>query len=234
MARRPKSKGLNATCKRRKPYLLFLAYAYIIWHSPSRVGNVNLSHPLSSLIPTLAGPVLKVLANTTKPLSGREVMRLLPREASQQGVQNVLDELAAHGLVTQTAAGNAVLNTLNREHILAPYIVRIANLRTELLAELATIVAEEAPGASRAILFGSLARGDADEESDIDLMLIWDDAVPEEKKEDIASRASRLTGNTCRLLYYTTSEFETLPDRAPELHSAVSSEGIDLLGAVAR
>jgi len=196
---------------------------------------VNLGHPLSSLIPTLAGPVLEVLANTTRPLSGREVMRLLPREASQQGVQNALDELAAHGLLTQMAAGNSVLNTLNREHILAPFIVRIANLRNELLAELATIVAEEAPRASRAILFGSVARGDADEESDIDLMLIWDDAVPEEEtEEDIASRVHRLTGNTCRLLYYTTSEFEALPDRAPDLYSAVSSEGIDLLGAVVR
>ena len=193
---------------------------------------MNLGHPLSSLVPTLAGPVLEVLAHTTKPLAGREVMRLLPREASQQGVQNALDELAAHGLVIQTAAGTSVLNTLNREHILATSIIRIVDLRNELLAELSTIIADEAPGASRAILFGSLARGDANEESDVDLVLVWDDAVPEEEREeDIASRVYRLTGNPCRLMHYTTSEFEALPDKAPDLHSALLSEGISLLGA---
>ena len=198
---------------------------------------MNLTHPLSSLIPTLAGPVLEVLAHTTRPLAGREVLRLLTREASQQGVQNVLDDLAVHGLVAQMAAGNSVLNTLNREHILAPFIIRIASLREELLADLATIVAEGAPKATRAILFGSLARGEADEESDIDLMLIWDDAMPEEgtsPEEDISSRVYDLTGNPCRILYYTTSELEALPDRAPDLHSAVSTEGIDLLDPVTR
>lgn len=194
---------------------------------------MNLSHPLSSLIPTLAGPVLEVLAHTTQPLAGREVLRLMSREASQQGVQNVLDELATHGLVTQMAAGNSVLNTLNREHILASFIIEIANLRSELLAELAAIVNEEAPGAARAILFGSLARGGADDESDIDLVLVWDDELLAEGTfplEDISSRVYQLTGNPCRILTYTVSEFEALPDKAPELYSALSSDGIDLLG----
>jgi hypothetical protein len=197
---------------------------------------MNLTHPLSSLIPSLAGPVLEVLAHTTRPLTGREVQRLLLRDASQQGVQNVLDDLAAHGLVTQTAAGSSVLNTLNRQHILAPFIIRIADLRDELLADLATIVTEEAPWATKAILFGSLARGDADEESDIDLLLVRDDTTREEDtppEEDISSRVHRLTGNPCRILHYTTGEFAALPDRTPDLHAAISSEGIDLLASAA-
>jgi len=203
---------------------------------PNIVGIVNLTHPLSSLIPSLAGPVLEVLAHTTRPLTGREVQRLLPRDASQQGVQNVLDDLSAHGLVTQMQAGNAVLNSLNRDHILAPFVIRIADLRDELLRDLAAIVAEEAPWAIRAILFGSLARGEADEKSDIDLLLVWGDTVTEEEAspgEDISSRVQRLTGNPCRILYYTTSGFAALPDRAPDLHAALTTEGIDLLAPAA-
>lgn len=197
---------------------------------------MNLGHPLSSLIPSLAGPVLEVLAHTTRPLTGREVQRLLRREASQQGVQNVLDDLASHGLVTQMAAGTSVLNTLNRDHILAPHVIRIANLRDELLADLATIVTEEAPWATRAILFGSLARGEANEESDIDLLLVRDDTSQEDAtppEEEISARVHRLTGNPCRILHYTTSEFAALPDRAPDLHAAISHEGIDLLASAA-
>lgn len=48
--------------------------------------------------------------------------------------------------------------------------------------------------------------------------------------EDISSRVYRLTGQPCRLPYYSASEFEALPDKSPELHSALSSAGIDLLG----
>ena len=209
---------------------------------PNGVGNrllylapVNLGRPLSSLVTTLSGAVLEVLVNTTYPLSGRHVMRLLRRVASQQGVQNALDELAAHGLVSQIGAGSSVLNTLNREHILAPFIIEIVNLRSELITRLAAIVSEEAPAARQAILFGSMARGDADEQSDIDIILVWDDeATEEESDEHIASRVLELTGNECRLLHYTTGEFEALPDRAPDLFASFSSEGIDLIGAVAR
>jgi predicted nucleotidyltransferase len=165
---------------------------------------MNLGHPLSSLITTLSGQVLEVLVNTSYPLSGRHVMRLLRRAASQQGVQNALDELAAHGLVEQVSAGGSILNTLNRHHILAPYITGIGNLRNELIDRIATIVSEEAPEVRRAILFGSLARGSADEESDIDIALIWPDEESQEStEENIAVRVDQLTGNTCNVLPYT-------------------------------
>ncbi|HEX9854364.1 MAG TPA: nucleotidyltransferase domain-containing protein [Acidimicrobiia bacterium] len=196
---------------------------------------MNLGHPLSSLVTTLSGQVLEVLVNTSYPLSGRHVMRLLRREASQQGVQNALDELAAHGIVEQVSAGGSILNTLNRQHILAPYISRIVSLRGELIDRLATIVSEEAPEARRAILFGSLARGSAGEHSDIDIALVWPDAEADEETEgNIASRVSELTGNACNLLHYTAEELDTLAERAPELCAAIDSEGIDLIGALAR
>ncbi|HZD23242.1 MAG TPA: nucleotidyltransferase domain-containing protein [Acidimicrobiia bacterium] len=196
---------------------------------------MNLGHPLSSLITTLSGQVLEVLVNTSDPLSGRHVMRLVRRDASQQGVQNALDELAAQGLVEQTSAGGSILNTLNRDHILAPYIIGIVNLRKDLINRIAAIISEEAPEVRRAILFGSLARGSADEESDIDIAMIWPDEESEETtEEDIAVRVDNLTGNACNLLHYTAEEFDTLAERAPELYAAFESEGIDLIGALAR
>lgn len=200
---------------------------------PSILGIVNLGHPLSSLVTALSGQVLEVLANTSYPLSGRHVMRLLRRDASQQGVQNVLDELAAHGLVERIYAGGSILNTLNRDHILAPYIIGIVNLRNELIDRIATIVSEEAPEVRRAILFGSLARGSADEESDIDIALVWPhEASQENTEENIAVRVDQLTGNACNLLHYTADEFDNLAERAPELYAAIESDGIDLIGAL--
>ncbi len=157
-------------------------------------------------------------------------MRLVHRKASQQGVQNALDELARHGLVTQVTAGNAVLNTLNRDHILAPFVLQIVDLRNDVISGLRTIVAEEAPSARKAILFGSLATNSASDESDIDILLVWDDeASPDAMHQDIALRVYRLTGNECDLLHYTASEFERLWETSPSLAAGIEAEGIDLL-----
>ena len=193
---------------------------------------MDLSHPIRSIVPGLAGPVLEVLAGTTRPLTGREVQRLLSRPASQQGVQDVLDRLAAQGLVDQVTAGNAILNSLNRDHILAGSVTRLAGVRNELRTSLAAIVVDAAPWAVRAILFGSFARGDADDRSDIDLLLVYPDAPDADDgpaHDAVATRIRRLTGNACNVLVYGIAEFEALPNRAPDLHAALDAEGIDLL-----
>ena len=53
-------------------------------------------------------------------------------------------------------------------------------------AERAAAALAEA-GAGRVVLFGSVARGEADEHSDIDLMAVFDDLDYERRREKIAS-----------------------------------------------
>lgn len=72
----------------------------------------------ASLISSLAGYFLEVLARTSRPLSGRQVSRLVARESSHVGVQKVLDELASQGIVDHQEYGSTILNTLNRDHSL--------------------------------------------------------------------------------------------------------------------
>jgi len=76
---------------------------------------MDVAHPYTAVCPTLDSDVLSVLAGTTRPLTGREVARMLSR-ASHSGVLNVLNRLAEHGLVDRQEAGRAFLFTLNREH----------------------------------------------------------------------------------------------------------------------
>ena len=65
--------------------------------------------------------------------------------------------------------------------------------------------------------------------------LVWPDAESEKiAEESIVSRVVRLTGNACNILHYTTDEFDTLAERAPELDAAIESEGVDLIDARAR
>ena len=171
---------------------------------------MDLSHPLSTLAPGLEGAVLEVLARATEPLSGRAVRRRLSRQASQSGVQKALDRLYVAGLVKQRRNGRAILNHLNRDHVLAPFVVDLVELGDTMPSRIAEVIRPHLEGASKALLFGSLARWQADADSDIDLILVWPDAPdgdPWDAKVDIGSELERFTGNPCNTMLFTESEF---------------------------
>lgn len=199
----------------------------------TNLSSLHLSHPIVSVIPSLTGYVLEVLANVGRPLAGREIQRLLGREASHTGVQRVLDALAAQGGVNQLEAGPAILNSLNPNHMLTPLIRQLAEVKARIILAIAEIVSEEASQLERAILFGSVARGEADEQSDVDLLFVWRADSPEAERSKAASRISRrvknLLGNACNVIGYETDEFESLSDDAPAFAREVRRDGIALL-----
>jgi predicted nucleotidyltransferase len=194
---------------------------------------VDISHPINSLIPSLAGEILEVLAGTTRPLSGREVSRLVPSGASHSGVATALGDLANSGLVDQVEAGNAILNTLNREHLLAPLVVAAAGGYMTVLSRIAESVVDLEPAPSRAVLFGSVSRRDAGPDSDIDIAFIFDDDTDLDTAEVAVSALARhvesLTGNRVDAILYTSAEFSSLAQTSPELAAAIGADGRDLL-----
>lgn len=175
--------------------------------------------------------MLEVLAHSAKPLSGRTVHRLVHPPASPQGVQNALDELARSGLVIQERVGRAVVNTLNREHILAPLIQEAARLREVVLRKVTDIVQQEAPRATSAVLFGSVARGDDTNESDIDLLIVWPDEVCVDERDvtELSERVRALTGNACEPFSMSETEFAQIDVVASELATRLRADGISLL-----
>ena len=132
---------------------------------------MDLSRPYSAVAPTLDLDVLTVLAGTTGELTGRDVARLA-RRGSQRGVQRVLDRLVQHGLVSTRTAGRARMYRLNRDHLAAPAVELVADMRGELIARLRELIRAWRIPPERAFLFGSAARGDGDTESDIDILLV--------------------------------------------------------------
>ena len=184
---------------------------------------MDLSHPINTLAPGLEGAVLEVLTRATRPLSGRAVRRCLSRQASQSGVQKALDRLCDAGLVTQSLKGRAILNQLNRDHVLAPFVVDLVELGDTMPSRLSDLIRPHLRGASKALLFGSVARWQADADSDIDLILVWPDEADEDPWDvdlDIVGDLMRFTGNPCNTMVFTESEFteQCAPwlDRAPD------------------
>lgn len=191
---------------------------------------MNLTHPLEIVTPTLDGRLLEVLARGQRAWSGRELARAI--ESSPAGARLALRRLVGQGIVRRDQAAQTHLYTLNREHLAAQHVVALAGLRMELVSRLRAEIAAWPVQPSAAVLFGPVARGQADATSDLDLLVIFPDAAIEDRRwdEQIASmqmRASLWTGNDARVLTLFGSEAD--PDRVPVVAAAMV-DGILLAG----
>lgn len=197
---------------------------------------MNLRRPLKVVTPTLEGEILRLLAQADKAFTGREVQRMLG--VSQEGVRVALRRLAAQGIVHSETAGRATMFELNRRHIAAPYIEGLASLRLELIERLRQAIGRWETQPVVAALFGSVARGDADEDSDIDIFVLRSGGVDEDDprwREQISSleeAATAWTGNDTRTLELSEKELPSLRKSEPVIQDLID-EGVVLAGSLA-
>jgi predicted nucleotidyltransferase len=150
---------------------------------------MDLSDPTRAVTPTLDGPILAVLATAGKPLTVGEVARQAAR-GSEIGVRRSLARLVEQGIVRATLMGRNQVHELNRDHVAAPIADVLAGLRNELWKRLRDEFDTWRPRPVYACVFGSAARGDGDDASDIDLLLVHP-PFPGEKKPARLSPSDR-------------------------------------------
>ena len=186
------------------------------------------------------GRVLAVLARTDKPLTGRTVASLVQPHTSLRGVQVTLDALVANGVVSRERAGRAYLYTLNRDHLAAAPILALANMRPELQNRIRAEIDLWDPAPVAVWLFGSVARGEADTDSDVDLLVVSPDTVdPDlpawlEQVDTLSSHITRWTGNGCEVLELSSSELAAAVARDERLIAELRHDAVPLAGAQPR
>lgn len=196
---------------------------------------MDFNHPLRVVSPTLDGDVLAVLAGADDEFSGRRIHRLLGH-GSEPGVRKAVERLVDQGVVLRRQAGRAKLYRLNRQHLAAASIEDLATARMRLVAGLREAIAGWKQSPSCAVLFGSVARGDAGPASDLDLLVVRDVVVDEELPEWRAQLASLegevtgWTGNDTRVVELGEDE---LAEAGPLLEQALA-DGIELFGSLRR
>jgi predicted transcriptional regulator len=201
--------------------------------------SVDVARPYSAIAPTVEGDVLVVLAGTTRPLTGRQIARLVQR-GSQKSVSVALDRLVEQGVVLREEAGRAYLHVLSRDHIAAPIVEQLAAMRSELLRRLRDKLAGWSPAAVHASLFGSTARGDGDTKSDIDLLIVRPQAIDDEdpawraQLDDLVAAVQAWTGNQAGIVELSDAEFLELPTSRPPILGDLRNDGIDLAGTPLR
>jgi predicted nucleotidyltransferase len=165
---------------------------------------VDVALPLRSVVPTLDGPVVAVLAATTAPLSLAEVHRRAGG-GSKSGIRRALLRLVAEGVVHEVPGGYL----LNRDHLAAPAVELLANLHGEFLAR----IRREIDGWTRPPdlvgLFGSAARRDGDASSDIDVLVVGDDPDIDDV-DRLGQRIQAWTGNSAQIIALTAGDLRRL------------------------
>lgn len=190
---------------------------------------MRLQEPLSVVTPTVDGAVLQVLGAADRAFTTSEVTNLIQR--SPAGVRLVLNRLTREGLVDLQRVGPTFTYRLNRDHLAAEAVMALSGLKATFVQRLRDELATWTAPPAFAALFGSAARGDMTEESDIDVLLVVDDEGESRlsETEQLASRVRRWTGNDCRPLLLTVGVVEEHAASDPAL-TQIAEQGIPLVG----
>lgn len=197
---------------------------------------MDLSHPIVTVTTPLLGRVLEVLAGTTRPLSASDIGRLVS-DGSRQGVAKALARLEAQGVVLADRRRSAIYYSVNRDHLAWPAIEQLVRLRSTLITRLAQAISVWPVEAVHASIFGSVARGEADAASDVDLLLVRDQRLSRAKLEawerqldELRATILRLTGNRAQTLSVTPSELLDRVRVEDPLVTALRRDSITLAG----
>lgn len=198
---------------------------------------MDLSFPLATIAPTLDAGVLHVLAATTAGCSGAEVHRRLGR-GSDEGVRKVLARLVGQGVVLVETPARYPVYRLNRDHVAVSHIEALTRVRDEIVGNVRSEVASWKIEPSHAGLFGSFARGDADSDSDIDVLLVRPDSLAESDEEAWLEQLDRLdrrirawTGNAAQIVDLAPANLGRMARDADPLVDSWRAEDIQLHGA---
>ncbi|HTC71673.1 MAG TPA: nucleotidyltransferase domain-containing protein [Solirubrobacteraceae bacterium] len=196
---------------------------------------MDFRRPLQVVTPTLDGDVLRVLAGAEAEMTGRELQRVIGH-GSHQGIRNAADRLAQQGVVSRRSTGNANLYRLNRDHVAASWIEGLARLPAQVLDRLRDAVNGWDPRPTLVVLFGSVARGEATQESDLDLLVVRpgdcepDEPAWQQQLSALQMDASAWTGNDARILEF--SEREFTEGEHEQVLTDAARDGVKLYGAL--
>lgn len=194
---------------------------------------MDLGSPVLDIAPAVRGALLQALARLEQPVTRRQLAAaagVAPGNASA-----VIEELIRSGIVTETVAGRSSMVLLNRSHLVAGPLLALAGLRGELIRRLRERLSAW-PDLRGAWLFGSVARGEAHKESDVDLLIVADDL----EQADLHERLSQLqadvrvwTGNVLQLVEHSPTSWQKLVRSKNPLVEQIRVDGIALTGHTA-
>ncbi|HEV7525529.1 MAG TPA: nucleotidyltransferase domain-containing protein [Acidimicrobiia bacterium] len=175
-----------------------------------------------------------MLCRTTAELNLRTLAEL--SGVSLAHAARVVPRLVELGMVDRREVPPSVLVRIVPEHLAVRPLLALAGLRESLLEELRQSAKRIRPAPANITLFGSMARGDGDAASDLDLVIVRAagveeaDAVWERTVATYLDRIARVSGNPVNRIDVGIDEVPGLVRSRAEVWRAVRREGIVLAG----
>ena len=191
-----------------------------------------LNHPIEAIASPDKARVLTVLCRAGLPLSGH-MIAALTGSVSQPTVSRLLAAFARSGLVVRVPGGYVI----NREHLAYRAVEALLDSKDELRRRVGLAVAAWSDKPVTVVLFGSTARGDGGQSSDVDLLIVrpLDVAVDDQQwAQDVATLSEQVqlwTGSPCDVLEYDPAELEQLIRGGDPLVDALLRDGVTLAGS---
>jgi len=189
---------------------------------------MQFGEPFGGLLPGARGAVLAALLRTGAPMTGRQVHGLVRDQCSLWSVQQALTSLVGLGVVTSREVGRATVNAINEDH----YAIQPLRVLLDPFAALRETV-QGAVGSSveAVILFGSVARGEASADSDVDLVVLagadWDG------RSELEDAVRARLGNDCDVLVFTPEQFGRHASMGDEpVVAQILADGVALVGSL--
>lgn len=190
---------------------------------------MHFGEPFGGLLPNAQGAVLTFMLRTGTPFTGRQVFDNLSDGFSLWSVQKALRSLEQLGLISSQTVGRAHVHAINNDHAaigplrqLADPVALLRDAITEAIDATVTAV----------IIFGSVARGEAEADSDIDLAVVadpdWDGRI------ELEDSVQRRLGNRCDVLVLSEKDFHSSVTAREPVVSDIVHDGIALIGAIPR
>jgi predicted nucleotidyltransferase len=169
--------------------------------------------------------VLRYVVESDKIESIRELSKNLK---TGMGVsKESLDYLCSKGIIKMNKSGRNHIYRINTENVIARYTKIIFSLNDIMESGIVDEIIKKHEGVISIILYGSMARGDNDSKSDIDILLIT------RKKIHIKPlNAERKIGREISFISYTYSEWKNKAKTDKPFYDTVIIDGIPLYGNI--
>jgi predicted nucleotidyltransferase len=187
------------------------------------------NEPFGGVIPGARGAVLAALLRTDIPLTGRQIHALVSDEYSLWTVQEALKALTQLGIVNTQTVGRAGVHTINEDHVSVAPLRALLDPITALTGTVREAVGNDV---KTVILFGSIARGEANFYSDVDLAVMAPDGW--DGRADLEDAVRIRLGNNCDVLVFTSEDFTRLADIGEPVVREILASGVALIGSIPR
>ena len=194
------------------------------------------THAIDSILGTRSRlAVLRVLHGVRVPLNASQIA--VRTGLTRPAVASVLEDFASIGIVRRSSAGQANVHVLERDNVyvrrlIEPLFRAEERIPEDMLGDLRTAFEELAQSV---VLFGSYARGDQDETSDVDIVLVARDRPGKESLDRAADEygpAFRARyGAALSPLVYEAREAAALWRAAPGLADSLQRDAIVVVGS---